>query len=102
MEKKTTRADILLAVYSGKPSPPSYCRSYLKAVSVHMLWLENCQKIQYTCIDSLTKHVIKDSKVGLGQSQWWGLATGRSSDEDGEYLSVLIRQIDHSSSLKET
>ena len=99
---ENTRADILLAVYCGKPSLPSYCRSYLKAISVHMLWLDNCQKIQYTCIDSLTKHVIKDSKVGLGQSHWWGLATGRSSDEDGEYLSVLIRQIDHSSSLKET
>ena len=59
-------------------------------------------KTSYILTGTVAKNVIKDIKVEIIASYWFGLATDGSSVEDDQILPILIRHIGKDSGLVET
>ena len=59
-------------------------------------------KTSHMLTGSVAKHLTDDLKEELSSTQWYGLATDGSSDEDDKFLPILVRHVGKASGLIET
>ena len=59
-------------------------------------------KTSHMLTGSIAKNLTDNLKEELSLTQWYGLATDGSSDEDDTFLPVLIRHVGQASGLIET